>query len=70
MAVIDRLLHLPNMHHNGIPQAETVTKLQQLAMQLHLKMISQLKNPSFSSSMSKSPTEIASCCYNSATHLE
>jgi len=47
MAVIDRLLHLPNiMHHNGMPQAETVTKLQQLATQLHLKMISQLKIPS------------------------
>jgi hypothetical protein len=32
-----------------MPQAETVTKLQQLATQLHLKMISQLKIPSFNS---------------------
>lgn len=50
MIAINRLLHLSNItHHNGMPKAETATKLQQLATQLHLKMISELKIPSFSS---------------------
>jgi Xaa-Pro aminopeptidase len=73
MIAINRLLHLSNItHHNGMPEAETVTKLQQLATQLHLKMISdkRTENPLIQFRMSKSPTEIAPCHYNSAKHTE
>jgi hypothetical protein len=43
-----------------MPQPETVTKLQQLATQLHLKNDKPTENPLIHFSLSKSPTEVAS----------